>query len=174
LGKGEGNKAPGSDGICLEFYKVIWETTKDDILAIINQMFIERKVTDQQKHRLIVFLPKSNGPTTPADFRPIILLNNDYKLVARIIANRIRPMLTELLQPSQYCGMPGNTIFEAETTVREAIAHVEVKRAPLCLLSLDFRKAFDRISHTYLFTILRSYGFSDRFIDRIKCMYENA
>jgi hypothetical protein len=58
--------------------------------------------------------------------------------------------------------------------VREASARAEVTRVPLCVLSLDFQEAFDRISHQYLFTILRSYGFSDWFVERIKCMYEEA
>jgi hypothetical protein len=73
------------------------------------------------------------------------------------------PLLGIVLRPSQYCGVPGNAVFEAVDTVREMIAHAEVTRAPLCILSLDFNEAFDRISHTYLFNILRIYGFSERF-----------
>ena len=57
--------------------------------------------------------------------------------------------------------------------MREAIAQAEVRHVPLCVLSLDFQKAFDRISHQYLFTILRSYGFSD-WVERIKSMCEEA
>ena len=119
-------------------------------------------------------LPKSSDPTTPADFRSITLLNTDYKIMARIIAYRLRPVMEELLHPSQFCGVPGRTIFEAIVTVREAIAQAEVTRVPLCVLSLDVQEAFDRISHKYLFPILRSYGFSDWFVERIKRMYEEA
>jgi hypothetical protein len=64
--------------------------------------------------------------------------------------------------------------YKAMAAVREAIAHAEVKSTPLCILSLDFQEAFDNISHTYLFTKLKSYGFSERFIQIIKIMYENA
>ena len=59
-------------------------------------------------------------------------------------------------------------------TVSEAIAQAEVTRVSLCVLSLDFQEAFDRISHQYLFTILRNYGFSDWFVERIKSMYGEA
>jgi hypothetical protein len=83
-------------------------------------------------------------------------------------------MLAEFSQQIQYYGVPGNTIFEAVATVRESIANAEVTRAPLCILSLDFKEAFNRISHTYLFNILRSYGFSERFIERIKRIYDSA
>ena len=109
--KGGKNKAPGSDGIGLEFYKVNWATIKDDTRAMMNQMFMERKVSTQQKHGVIVCLPKSSDPTTPADFQPITLLNMDYKILARIIAYRLCPMMEELLHPSHYCRVLGRTIL---------------------------------------------------------------
>jgi hypothetical protein len=83
-------------------------------------------------------------------------------------------MMAELLQPSQYCEVPVNTIFEAVATVREAIAQVELKQTPLCVHSLDFQEAFDRISHQYLFDSLRNHGFSNWFVESIKGMYEEA
>jgi hypothetical protein len=79
----------------------------------------------------------------------------------------------ELLHPSQYCGVPDKTICEAVATVRDAIACAEATRSPVCVLPLDFQEAFDKISHTYLSTISKSYGFSDIFVERIRQMYEN-
>jgi len=70
--------------------------------------------------------------------------------------------------------VPGNTIFEAVATMREATTDAEVTQTPLCMLFLDFQEAFDKISHQYVFTILKIYGLSDWFIDRIKGMCENA
>jgi len=87
---------------------------------------------------------------------------------------RVRPILAELLHPNQYCGVPGNTIFDAVATLRDAIAYAETTRRPLCVASLDFKQAFDRISHTYLLTVLRSHGFDAEFIECIRMMYENA
>jgi hypothetical protein len=81
------------------------------------------------------------------------------------MANRIRLTLEELVEPSQYCGRPWNTIFEAIATVREAIAFAEVTRKPLCIISLDYKEASDRITHNYLFAIWHSSGFSDAFVE---------
>ena len=131
---------------------------------MMNQMFTNRRVSKQQKHGVIVFLSKSSETTTPAVYWPITLLNTDYKILASIIANRLRPMMADLLQQSQYCWVLGNTIFKAVATVRKAIAQTEVKQAPLCVLSLDFQEAFDRISHQYLFAILRSDYFNNLFV----------
>ena len=119
-------------------------------------------------------IPKQASPKTPEDYRPLTLLNTDYKILARLIAARVRPFLSELLHPSQHCGIPTNTIFDAVTTVRDAIAYAETTRTPLCVVSLDFKQAFDRISHTYLMAVLRSYGFDEGFLECIRMMYDNA
>jgi hypothetical protein len=71
-------------------------------------------------------------------------------------------------------GRPGNTMFEALASVREAVAVADEKREPLCILTLDFRNAFDRISHQYLFAILHSYCISNSFVDRIRNMYTDS
>jgi hypothetical protein len=60
------------------------------------------------------------------------------------------------------------------TTIREAIAQAETTMTPLCVLSLDFRKAFDKISHRYLFAILEKYIISKSVITSIKNLYAKA
>ena len=166
--------APGHDGIGLNLFQATWNALQDDWLNLFSQMFVPGNLTEQQNRGVVVCIPKTTRPNHPSNYRPITLLNTDYKILAHIVANRIQPTLEELLHPSQYCSRPGNTIFEAIASVREAIGFAEVKRKPLCILTLDFKDAFNRISHTYLFAILHSYGFSDLFVDRIRHIYENA
>jgi hypothetical protein len=83
-------------------------------------------------------------------------------------------VLEEHLRTNQFCSVPGNSIIEAISIIREAVAHAEVTDTPLCVLTLDFREVFDRIAHDYLFTILKSYGICPWFIDPIRDLYENA
>jgi hypothetical protein len=171
---GKRQKVPESDGFGLDFYKLHWTTIKDDLCAVLNQMFLHKAITPQQKHGVVVCLPKHDTAQTPADCRPITLLNDYYKLLARILARRLRPLLANYLWKTQYCGVPGNSILYALATVRDAVAWSEVTRTPLCVLSLDFREAFDRVAHRYLFTILRAYGMHDCFVDRIQHLYQDA
>jgi hypothetical protein len=167
INKGGGNKVPECGCIGLGLFKATWDTLKDDWLNLFSQMFTTNNVSEQQKRRVIVCIPKTARAHQPSDYRPIMLLNTDYKILACTMAKWIRPTLEELLHPSQYCGRPGNTIFEANATVREAIAFAEVTRKPLCIVSLDFEEAFDRISQKYLFAILHSYSFSHIFAECI-------
>jgi len=155
------NKTPGSDGIGWEFYKTNWSIIKEDLHDLLNEMYTKNTVTAQQKHGLIVCLPKHEGAQKPTDYCPITLLNVDYKILTKILANRLRPLIAEHIQKNQFCGLPGNTISDALATVRDTTAMAEIKKTPMFLVSLDFQEAFDRISHTYLATILRSYGLSE-------------
>ena len=164
LRTGGRNKAPGSDGIGLEFYSTNWETIRTDLHGILNQMFLQKNITPQQKHGVIVCLPKPNGAQTPG-YHPITLLKTDYKILGRILGNRLHPVLEDHLKTSQFCSVPGNSILEALSIVCETTAHSEKTDTPLCVLTLDFQDAFDRISHQYLFQILQSYGISPWFIE---------
>jgi hypothetical protein len=136
--EGGDNKAPGPDGIGTAFYKEHWETVKDYLCDVLNQMMLHETTETQQNQGIIVCLPKPNGTQTPEGYRSIILLNTDYKILTRIIAHRIRPVMGKLRE-SQFCGVPGNNIFDAVTTIREAIAQAQATATPLCVLSLDFK-----------------------------------
>ena len=90
------------------------------------------------------------------------------------MANLIRPWMTDIIQKSQHCGPHGNTIFDAAAAVRDVVAYAEISGTPLRILSIDFKEAFDKISHDYLFELLWIYGFSERFQRRIKGVYYRA
>ena len=123
--------------------------SKDNMLAY-SKLHLDDRIMEQQKHDIVVCITKTDIPTTTAIYRPITLLNTGYNIRARIIRNRLRPTLSDMLHPSQYYAVPGNTIFDAVATVRDAVAYAELTHAPLCILSLDFTAAFEGISHTYL------------------------
>jgi len=77
--------------------------------------------------------------------------------MSQITANRLRPWLIDLLQPSQHSGVQANTVLETTAAVREAVTYAETTNNALCILSLDFKQAFDNISHSNLFTMLNAY-----------------
>jgi len=88
--KGKRKKDPGSDGICHEFYKKMWDMIKNELLDIINIMYLEGRTSDAQKHGYIVCLPKIGFPAHPKNYRPLTFINTVYKILTRIIANRLR------------------------------------------------------------------------------------
>ena len=108
---------PGIDGFSLEFYTANWETINTDFLELLNQMFLHRKVTPQQKNSIIVCLPKPNDDWTPDGYRPISLFTTAYKLLAQIMARCLCHVLQDHLHNSQFCRVPGNSILETVSLV---------------------------------------------------------
>jgi hypothetical protein len=93
-------------------------------------MFLMQTIVQGQKQGTIVCIPKQQHPETPEDFRPITLLNVEYKLLARILATRFAPVLEDFVSPFQYCGVPGNTIMDAVSIIRDVIAYAETTNTP--------------------------------------------
>jgi hypothetical protein len=137
-------------------------------------MYIDGEILDSQKKGAIVRISKKSTHSQPSDFRSLTLLNAELKLLSRILANRLKRRLPEIMHPKQFCGTSDNNIHGALAAIRETIAHSEHTNAPACIFSLDFQNAFDNIAHTYLFEILKAYGFSDTFRHRLTCLYMNA
>jgi hypothetical protein len=83
-------------------------------------------------------IPKIKEPNRPTEFRPLTLLNTDFKLLSRLITNRTRQRINVLLHPSRCCGAHDNKIYGAIATIRETIANAELTNTPTCILTLDF------------------------------------
>jgi hypothetical protein len=124
---------PGPDGISQELFQTYWEEIKMDLTNIVNDMYRKGTTLDQQKRCIIISLPKSKNATSMNDFRPITILNTDLKLLTRIIINRLRPWIPELINPGQHCGLAGMTVFDALATVRDVVAYAEyTKKTYMC------------------------------------------
>jgi hypothetical protein len=144
--QGAKNKSAGADGISLEFFQETWDEHSDLWHELFNTMYSEHIITARQRQGIFVCVRKTPAPLRPRDYRPIDILNADYKILARINANRLRPLLSDVIHPHQYCGREGGSIYEALATIRDAIAHTEITKTPMAMVSLDFSEAFDRIS----------------------------
>jgi hypothetical protein len=115
--RGGGRKAPGRERISNEFFKTNLEGLNEEMLEIFTQMLVEQKLTELQKRGVIVCIPKSDKAVAPNDFCPIMLLNTNYKILARIVEGQTRPALVEVLHTSQRCSVLGKSILDAVATV---------------------------------------------------------
>ncbi|KAM5573208.1 hypothetical protein ABKV19_012976, partial [Rosa sericea] len=96
-----GLKAPGLDGIPAKFFQVHWSTCKDDIIKMVKECFDKCELPENLNNTLIALIPKVASPLSMKQMRPISLCNTLYKVVSKIIVQRLRPMMSTLVSPTQ-------------------------------------------------------------------------
>ena len=166
-------KAPGLDGLPLEFYLSFWHLLAPDLLTVLNFSFREGHFPISLRSGIITLLFKKGDRLNPANWRPITLLNVDYKICARALAARLLKVIHHVVGPDQTCGVPGRFIGENVALMRDLTHYCEVTSFPAAILSLDQEKAFDRVDWSFLFKTLSKIGLGDSFIKWIRLLYTN-
>jgi hypothetical protein len=126
-------KALGEDGLTAEFYKWGKDIMINELSELYNEMFQTGQMIQQMKQGTIVCVPKTNNAQNVQDYRHLTLLNTDYKTYARILAQRIRTTITDVIHSAQYCGVPGRSIVDAAAGLRDVTAIAARIRNGLCL-----------------------------------------
>ena len=121
-------------------------------------------------HTLIALIPKIPNPETTAHYRPISLCNTVYKILAKILVNRMRPILQRIIHPTQSAFIPHRTIHDNILIAHEIVnkfKHMKGKKGYVAL-KLDMEKAYDRIEWDFLLSCLQQLGFHATWINWIK------
>ena len=169
------NKSPGSDGIPIEFYKIFWSDIKTYLLESLNYSFETGKLTQLQNQGIITLIPKKDRDRTLlSNWRPITLLNTDYKIAAKAIANRIKKVLPNIIHHSQTGFMQDRYIGENIRLIHDVISYANNKNAEGLIMFIDFEKAFDSIDHEYIIKTLAFFNFGPDLLQWINLFYSNA
>lgn len=149
------NKAPRPDGLTAGFYQTHW-----DILGL----------TDDMNKTTIVFIPKVKNPQSLKQFRPISLCNVIYKTCSKVLANRMRCFLDEIISEEQSAFVPGRLITDNVLTAYECTHYLKRKKGKngACAIKLDMAKACDQVEWIYLQGIMIKLGFDGGFVNRFK------
>ena len=169
------NKSPGSDGLTGEFYKVFADVLAPILLRVYKQMEEEQLVSKSMSTGVLTILYKNRGSNMKLEnYRPISLLNNDYKIIAKVLANRIKSVLGSIISPTQAYSVPGRDIADIICTMRDVIHYMNNDGEGGFVLNVDLNKAFDRVEHNFLFKTMERYGFGPRLIRWLRLLYSNA
>eukprot|EP00253_Pinus_taeda_P031381 PITA_31381 len=169
----DSDKAPGSDGFTIHFYKVCWDIIKYDLQKMVRGFMNKDKVGGSTNSTYLALIPKDSNPKTFARFRPISLCNASYKILAKLLANRIKPLLPRIISSSQGGFVEGRHILDNVIQVQETINSSKQRKEKGMLTKLDMANAFDRVNRTFLSKVLLSFGFSTQFVSLIKACMNN-
>lgn len=168
-------KSPGIDGLGTEFYVCF----KAVLLKILNEVFKEiferEEINERTRMGLMKLVYKRKGEKADLrNYRPITMLNTDLKILAKVLANRLKEVMPSIIETNQAYGVKGRDIADITMSIRDTIWYMKEKKKEGYVISLDFEKAFDRVEHEYLFEILKTFGFGENFTKWIRILYTGA
>ncbi|OJT09202.1 LINE-1 retrotransposable element ORF2 protein [Trametes pubescens] len=183
------NKAPGLDGLPSEVWKEYnrWQVADAkrgaptlDMMAALTAVF-----NDIEEHGVITQSSFTEGWICPiyklkkdmreiVNYRPITLLNSDYKLMTRALASKLAVHAPSIIHPDQAGFVPGRRIFDHIQMNKLIIEYAEAEEINGAIVALDQEKAYDCIDHYYLWKALEHANFPRNFIETIKTLYSNA
>lgn len=142
------NKSPGVDGLTSEFYITFAEHLAPFLLHVFTESIESETLLPTLSQGLLTLIPKPNKDSILIDnWRPICLLNNDYKVLAQIFTKRLKMVLDYIIDETQSGFMRCRHISNNIRLVLDLIDYPDLYSDEAYILFLDFRKAFDKIEH---------------------------
>jgi len=165
--------APGADGVSNRFIQHFWAFFKTPLLRLCNQSFDEGELPLFLRTANIKLIPKKGDTTKIKNWRPISLLNCFYKIISRAITSRLRKYMDKMTPICQKGYSGTRYCQEVLITVIESIEKCQKKQKKAALLSLDIKKAFDSLSHSYMQGVYKFFNFGPRLIKWLTIMCTN-
>ena len=168
------NKTPGFDGLPMEFYLSFWDILGKDLVDVLNYGCVRGCLSYSQRQGTITLVPKKGDLRNRKNWRPITLLNCDYKIASRAISGRLLKVLSEVISPDQSGSVPGRFIGETVLLLQNIVDFATLNNIPAALISLDQEKAFDRVDWPFLSQDFTSMGFGPNFLQWISTFYTDV
>ena len=168
------NKSLGADGLSVEFYVFFWDKDGKFLVDVFNQGLERGDLPNSMKVSVTRLVHNKDDKHDLKTWRPISLLNVDYKICSKAISLHLAKILRSIVDQDQTCSVPGRSIFPNLVLLRDTVAFIEHTDESGILLHLDQEKAFDRVDRLFLLNLLELFGFGPWFQACITTLYKGA
>ncbi|XP_044227204.1 uncharacterized protein LOC122995885 [Thunnus albacares] len=169
----QSGRAPGIDGLPVDFYKSFWSVLGEDLLEVVTSSLERGRLPLSCRRAVITLLPKKGDLQELKNWRPVSLLCTDYKILSKVLASRLREVMASVIHTDQTYCVPGRLISDNVTLIRDVLEVSSSLAVDTGLISIDQEKAFDRVEHQYLWQTLAAFGFNPGFIAKIQVLYSD-
>ena len=166
-------KLPGPDGFPAHFYQRHWDICGDEVTRAVLGIVRGEESDNYVNDTVLVPIPKVLIPTHLSRFRPISLCNVIYKIASKVVANRLKIILPDIISEEQSAFVPGRLITDNIICAYECLHFMKKSRSRSnshCALKLDMVKAYDRVEWAYLKAMMIKLGFAQQWVDIIMSM----
>jgi hypothetical protein len=170
-------KAPGPDGLSADFFLDNWDIVEEEVSQIVLHALNSGVMNKGMNFTYIAFIPKIKSPEKVSDFRPISLCNVIYKLVSKVLANRLKVWLPKIISPFQSAFIQGRLITDNIIAAYETLHTMHSKmygKMGYMAIKLDMSKAYDRVEWCFLDRVMKRMGFAERWIHLVMMCVTSA
>ena len=161
-------KSPGPDGLNFSFIKHFWKELKPEFLRFFSEFYVNAVFPKGLNSSFIALIPKIKDPQLISDFRPISLIGCVYKIIAKVLSNRLSKVMNHLIDERQSVFVKGRQLLHGVLIANEVVEEVWRSKRPCLVFKVDFEKAYDSVSWHFLFYMMRRMGFHEKWIGWIK------
>jgi hypothetical protein len=167
-------KAPGPDGFNGIFMNFFWYLLKDQFYVLCNAFYDGNVDLHSLNIAFITLIPKIDNPMKATDFRPISLVSMAMKIITKLLANRMQEVIIPILHKNQYGFIKSKTIQDCLAWAFEYLHICHQSKKEIIIVKLDFEKAFDMVEYKAILTMLKHFGFGEKWLEWINCILHSA
>ncbi|GKA96727.1 RNA-directed DNA polymerase, eukaryota [Tanacetum coccineum] len=156
------NKSPGPNGFTFKFLKKYWSIVSGNVINAVKEFFTSSTFPVGCNPSFISLIPKVLDVKHLSDFRHISLIGCQYKIIGKILANRLSLLIDDIISQEQSAFGKGRQIMDGPIILNEVISWCKSKKEQSLLFKVDFQKAFDSVRWDYLDDILNKFGFGNK------------
>ena len=169
------DKSPRPYGYTSEFFKAAWNIIGEDFIKAIQAFFDKGFLPKGINSTIMALIPKNNDAATMKDYRPISCCNVIYKVISKLLANRMKGMLPLFISLNQSAFVKDRLLIENVLLASELVkSYHKDSVIERCAVKIDVSKAFDSVQWSFLLSVLTALNFPERFIVWIKKCIEMA
>jgi hypothetical protein len=169
------DSAPGPDGFSAFFFQQYWDIVKSDVINAVLEFFTTSWILPGYNSNVIALLPKTSSATSIDQYRPIAMANFKFKIISKIIADRLANIMPSLISEEQMGFIHDRNIKDCLCIASEAVNLLHNKSFGGNLaLKIDISKAFDTLEWPFLLKVLNCFGFNDTFCNWIQVILKSA
>ncbi|KAK9289093.1 hypothetical protein L1049_017564 [Liquidambar formosana] len=169
------HSSPGPDGFNGFFFQTCWEIVSSDVIKAVTIFFEKGFFIPNFNSSFMVLIPKVPNADSLGQFRPIVMANFIFKIIPKILADRLAPIAHWIISPNQTAFIKGRKITENIGLASECLNLLDHKSYGGNVgLKLDIAKTFDTLSWSFLLQVLSKFGFNDKFTAWISSILHSA
>ncbi|GKU97403.1 hypothetical protein SLEP1_g10552 [Rubroshorea leprosula] len=153
----------------------MWETLKEDVMGYFSEFHNAGRIVKGANTSFLALIPKVDNPQKIEEYRPISLINSMYKMLSKVLENRLKTVMDDLIGEQQSVFVGGKQLVDCMMVANEVLDEARNKMIKGFCFKVDFEKAYDRVSWAFLDYMLKRMGFNHVWCQWMKeCMHSST